>query len=59
MKQFFFTTRNIISIQKNKGLSIRTPVRKTFGILNGERNKVHDGKFKVKIIFSANPNARK
>jgi hypothetical protein len=26
--------------------------------MNGERNKVHDGKFKVKTIFSANPNAR-
>jgi hypothetical protein len=44
-------TRNIISIKKNKGLLIRTPLMKTFGIEDGERNKVHDGKFKVKTIF--------
>lgn len=51
-------TRNIISTQIKKGLSIKTPLIKTYGIEDGERNKIHDGKFKVKLIFSTNDNPK-
>jgi hypothetical protein len=57
-KDRFVTTRNIISLETNKGLSIKTPLMKTFGIEDAFRNSIHDGKLKVKLIFSTNDNAR-
>jgi hypothetical protein len=54
----FVTTRNIISLETNKGLSIKTPLTKTYGIEDGVRNFIHDGKFKVKLLFSDIDNAR-
>jgi len=54
----FVTTRNIISLETNKGLSIKTPLVKSYGIEDGVRNSIHDGKFKVKLLFSDTDNAR-
>jgi hypothetical protein len=44
-------TINIISTQTKKSLIIETPLMCTYGIEDGERNNVHDGKFKIKTMI--------
>jgi hypothetical protein len=51
-------TINIISKQTMKSLIIETPLMDNFGIEDGERNNVHDGKFKIKLTSKKETNSR-
>jgi hypothetical protein len=51
-------TMNIISTQTKVSLIIETPLMDNFGIEDGERNNVHDGKFKIKLTSKKETNSR-
>jgi hypothetical protein len=55
-------TWNVISTHKSprQGVSMlfQTPVMGCFGIEDGERNGIHDNKFKIKFLFMSDSNSR-